>query len=425
MVHESGEASPLPPARSLPRSSASIGCGGCIATLVGSVFFSLFLMAGAFLIWIATLQPLIRMVEAQSWQAVPCTIVSSEVVGNDTYLIEIHYDYEVDGRPFTGNRYSFFTKKTSGKAAKEKVVEQYPPGLNTTCYVDPANPSDSVLNRNADWNLLWGLFGVPFFAVGLGGMYAFWRRRRKQPAPKQTLDEMAPFERIDPELKNSSPVAVTVSKSDFDDEDLIEEPGPVTLKPESTPLASFVVVLVIALIWNGVVLGFCSSRIPDWIQGKWQWLPELFIIPFAGIGLLLIYGVFHTFLGLFNPIPILTLSRRMIPLGGTAVLSWQYRGSAHSIRKVQVSIKGVEEARYTRGTNTHTDTAVFYEETLFESMEPTVIAQGEVEIRIPTDTMHSFSAKNNKIKWQLKFLGEIPMWPDISSEFSIRVIPHE
>src|SRR5260370_16998115 len=74
----------------------------------------------------------------------------------------------------------------------------------------------------------------------------------------------------------------------------------------------------------------------------------IFLIPFVLIGLAFIVGIGYFFLALFNPRPRLTLSRRRIPLGGSATLDWSFSGSASRITRVLVRVEGREECRYPR-----------------------------------------------------------------------------
>jgi hypothetical protein len=60
-----------------------------------------------------------------------------------------------------------------------------------------------------------------------------------------------------------------------------------------------------------------------------------------------------------------------------------------------------------------------------ETAEPEEIVAGKSQFQIPTDSMHSLNASNNKIKWQIQLRADIPNWPDVSASFPIRVVPHE
>jgi hypothetical protein len=37
--------------------------------------------------------------------------------------------------------------------------------------------------------------------------------------------------------------------------------------------------------------------------------------------------------------------------------------------------------------------------------------------------MHTFKSPNNEVKWTVKLEGDIPMWPNLSEVFDIKVYP--
>ncbi|MFO1093897.1 MAG: hypothetical protein U0992_11385 [Planctomycetaceae bacterium] len=192
-----------------------------------------------------------------------------------------------------------------------------------------------------------------------------------------------------------------------------------------SPLAKFLGVTFVALFWNGITSFFVYQAVKSHIDGRPEWCLTFFITPFVLVGLLLIFGIFHSFLSLFIPRPVLTLDRARIPLGGTTKLSWKFSGNAYIIRQLKVSLLGKESATYRRGTDTTTDYNIFFKEILFETHDPLDIPEGSVEIRIPDGTMHSFDADNNKIAWTVHLGGEIPLRPDVDAEFPITITPHE
>lgn len=90
---------------------------------------------------------------AQSWPAKPCVVESSHVRSysgkhGDTYRIDILYRYDVDGVTYRSNHYDASFDSSSGYAGKMNVVRQYPPGRQTLCYVNPADPVVAMLSRS-------------------------------------------------------------------------------------------------------------------------------------------------------------------------------------------------------------------------------------------------------------------------------------
>jgi len=387
------------------------------------LFFGIFAAAGAAAFYFVTFLPLWGVTRAQSWTETPCTIVTSEVKvhdgdDGDTYSIDIQYEYTVDGLPYRGEKYHFMPGASSGRKGKQAVVDRYPVGLATSCYVNPSDPREAVINRGLTMDMWWGLFPLPFLAVGIGGLLfgtGLIGKKQKQNAG------------FDDEPRALSASKVVASIDDWDDEYEAEQQpdGPVVLKPKHSPLAKFIGIVCIALFWNGITSVFVYKVVESHLEGKPEWCLTFFITPFVLVGLLLIWGIFHSFLSLFIPRPTLTIDRARIPLGGSARLAWKFSGSAHVIRQLKITLRGQESATYRRGTDTHTDKQKFHEEVVYETHDPLEIPEGEIEVRIPDGTMHSFRSDNNAVEWELHLAGEIALRPDVDTEFPLTITPHE
>jgi hypothetical protein len=109
-----------------------------------------------------------NLILGQWWVQTPCTILGSRVVeghsdDGPTYSVEIKYQYSTGGRNFTGDQYDFFVANSGGRAAKEAVINRFPAGKRTVCFVDPSDPKQAVLHRGLSWNVLSALF--PFLAI--------------------------------------------------------------------------------------------------------------------------------------------------------------------------------------------------------------------------------------------------------------------
>lgn len=374
------------------------------------LFFGVFALFGVAGTWFMLIQPLSLLWQARSWDAKDCEVLSSQVQSHSsddgyTYSIDIEYRYEVDGRTYTSDRYHFMGGSSSGYEGKAEVVERHPPGAVVTCYVDPDDPTQAVLNRSFSWVYLFGLFPLLFLAAGVGGFYLWLGTRESSkpsaPSPPSTLE---PGFREAPEI------------------------GPKVLEPSMGPVGKVVGMLFIALFWNGIVSVFVVIVIQAWREGGGfeTGCLTLFLVPFVLIGLGLIVGVFSSILALANPRPRLVLDPASPRLGDSAtLLRWEFTGAVRRMRKLELSLVGKEEARYRRGTNTHTDHHTFYAETVYETVQTMNMRQGSVSVTIPGDQMHSFEASNNEIQWTLTVRGDIARWPDVSEDFPIRIRPAE
>jgi hypothetical protein len=180
---------------------------------------------------------------------------------------------------------------------------------------------------------------------------------------------------------------------------------------------------VVALFWNGIILIFVADVANGFRRGDPSWFGLLFLLPFVAVGFALAGGAVYQFLALFNPRPTLELSSNVIPLGTAAELSWSFSGQTSRIDEFTVTFRGVEEAKYHRGTDTCTDRNTFYEMELYRASNAGAIASGQVGFVVPPDTMHSFEAENNKILWSLDIHGRVKGWPDVKESFPITVTP--
>jgi hypothetical protein len=109
--------------------------------------------------------PLRRVYRAGAWLETPCVILSSVVEENQTesgvYSILVTYMYEVAGRSYSSSRYDFSTGATCGFRGKKAVVGRLAPGMRAVCYVNPTDPSNSVIKRGITWDMVfWGVFTV-------------------------------------------------------------------------------------------------------------------------------------------------------------------------------------------------------------------------------------------------------------------------
>lgn len=377
--------------------------GGCI----GYAFFAIFAAAGTAFFYFLSLAPLLGLFHARSWIEVPCRVLTSEVAessGDDgsTYRVAITYSYDFGGRSYTGDRYDFSIGSSSGYRRKAEVVERYPPGIETTCFADPEKPERSVVNRSPGLFLLWGLFPLPFMAVGYGGLLwmLFSQGLRRPRAGERTLGAQAARR------------------------DAVPAPGPQALRPQHTRTVKLVGTVVAALFWNGIVSVFLfAAVIPGFQRGEVNWFLTLFLVPFVLVGLGLIGAVFYTLLGLFNPVLHLELGDSHLTPGESCSAGWRFTGRADRIQELTIELEGRESATYRRGTDSVTDHHTFFSEKLFSTRHPATLARGSVTLRIPERTMPTFESANNKISWRLVFRGDIPNWPDVNEEFPVTVHP--
>jgi hypothetical protein len=385
-------------------------------------FCSVLFVAGAVMGYFLALRPMLGVLAARHWSPTPCAILSSEVrqhPGSDgtTYSVNILYAYEAGGREFRSDRARFLGGSSSGRRAKEEFVRRYPAGAQATCYVNPRDPAEAVLERGFTGDMWIGLVPLLFMLAGAVGIISVLRRGRNahghgagfgpvvEPMSVRSSASMAPAPRA------SGPVFGGASESRV-------------LKSSQSRLGAVLAIGGFAVIWNSAIwFGFLLQS--GWFnRGRgdvFDWVTMLFMIPFVLVGLGMIVWWVYVLLGFFNPKAVVTITPGAPALGEQLTLAWQVTGRTHVLRGLKIFLEAREEATYRRGTRTHTDKKTFLKLDLHAASSATEIAAGQASVTLPADTLPTWQADNNRIVWAIHVTGDIPRWPDLKEEFVIEV----
>ncbi len=372
--------------------------------------FALFAIVGMGMFYGITVRTSLMVLKARNWPTVTCTVVSSQVrthSGNhgSTYSVDVLYAYRMNGRDYKVNRYGFMGGSSSGYAGKQAVVSRYPPGARVICYVDPADPTQAVLERGFTPIMLIGLLPLLFIGVGVLGFISFWRKSRRLSVGSISSGAgLLCSGNVVPQVDENTAAAALV------------------LKPAASPLGKFFGILCVSLFWNGIVSVFLVVLFSG-KSGHFQWFLGLFLIPFVLIGLGMIGAVGYFFLSIFNPRPRITVIPGVPHLGDSVRLEWELSGRTEVLKDLRLSVTGQEEATYSRGTRTSTDRNLFADVEVTRLSSTREMVSGSAQVSIPADSMHSFSTQHNKIAWSIRVKGEIARWPDLNEEFPLTVLP--
>jgi hypothetical protein len=349
-------------------------------------------MIGAVSFYFAFGKGVVKLYEARDWTPTPCTILSSEVQSHgDTYSIEVRFSYSVKGKIYESNRYDFLESSSSGYDSKAEVVRGIPAGSRTTCYVNPQDPVDAVLERCFTSDMYFAFIPLFFAMIGFIGMYFA--------------------------------ITTKMTLSGRSKKDISVVPESRGMKVKSSPTARFIGLLCVTLFWNGIVSVFLWQAFKTWQSDDPEYFLMIFLIPFVLVGLGLIAGVGYSFLSLFNPRLEVSMSPQEIILGGTIHVSWKINGNVQRIKQFQIRLEGTEEAQYRRGTTNYTDREIFFTKEIFQTASAYNVGAGSVSVQIPENSMHSLDTGNNKILWTIHIQGSIHNWPDVSETYEITVLP--
>lgn len=401
--------------------------GAQLSRWIPLAFGGIFVLVGGGLFIGLGVIPVARMIDAASWSETECTIVSSEVASHQsddgtTYSIDILFTYHYAGRDWRSNRYDFSSGSSGGYDGKRKVVDRYPPGSTATCYVDPDDPSSAVIDRSFRAAYLIGLFGLLFMAPGLAVMV--WGSRWKStgtPISADTIRRTVRRSQASTSSETTTRVAAQLGVSTVDD--LTNPEAPRDLEPAIGPGLKAVGLGCAALFWNGIVSIFVWQAVVAWRSDSPDWGLNLFLIPFLLVGLGLIVGCIYSALATANPRPSLRVTPGSPRLGDSLRIEWRMDGRAQRLRRLEIVLVGQEVATYRRGTTTSTDREEFAKLLVVASDLGPEFARGSRDLQIPADTMHSFDAPSNKIVWFLKVSGDVPHWPDVSTDFPLHIRP--
>jgi len=115
--------------------------------------------------------------DAQDWVATPCVMEKCELISDrsrnrhDIDTLRMVYRYHFAGREYRGGRPDLLAGSLgSDESWQKEVTQRFPPGSRAVCYVDPANPANSVFDRDraSQSSRPLALLAYPFLCVGLG-----------------------------------------------------------------------------------------------------------------------------------------------------------------------------------------------------------------------------------------------------------------
>ena len=384
-------------------------------------FFGLFGLAGLGMFFGIAVPFWMSWFDARSWVETPATIVWSRLDTNSgsdstTYKADIFYSYEFDGKEYKSNRSTLHGGGGSSDRDKHRTEVDYsPPGKAITCFVDPDDPWHAVRDRGIGWAALFTLFPLPFILVGVFGLRHALRKGKAEAAgvtPGITSGATASFGR-----------RPGIARGTVDFTNPTVPDGARDLDPGKGRVTKFAGTLFVSLFWNGIVSVFLFIVAKEWRAGDAPWGLSLFLIPFVLVGVALVLAVFSAFGAIFNPRPRLRLDPGSPRLGQSLSVTWEIPSGHQRLLNLRISLQGEEIATYRRGTNTHTDRQLFFNQTIIDTPMPEMMAAGRGSLHLPANLMPSWKGDSNAIEWTLRVHGVIRFWPDLDDSHTITILP--
>jgi hypothetical protein len=156
--------------------------------LGSSLFFGIFAAVGLGFLFMSVIPTLHEAYVMRSWVPVDAHIQTAQLhtYSNDgtTYQAKATYQYSYNGQRYQGNRVNHTTGNDNIGSYQQEMAEMLKHRQSTrlplTIWVDPANPDQSIIDRDIRWEMLAFklLFVVLFGGVGIGGVLFSWLRQR-------------------------------------------------------------------------------------------------------------------------------------------------------------------------------------------------------------------------------------------------------
>lgn len=382
-----------------------IGVGGRI---FGALFGFIFLCPGLLFMGWAFLD-VAHGIKMQCWPAVPGQILAvnlksnSDSDGGTTYRTQATYSYSYNGQTYQGSRASLYDGESDNigdfqENLAARLESQKRAGGATEVYINPDDPSDSILMRDIRWGFFTFkfLFGLVFAVVGGLVLYAsISRQKAKQHASN-------PEYLMHPWLMN---------KKWQTSEILSDAKGAVW--------GSF----FFALIWNAITVPSTIIALPE-IQREENYL-ALLILLFPLVGLYLIYMAVKTWLEYrrYGKTP-LVMDPFPGSIGGQVGGTIDMRSRLVVDAKYKIHLVNVHSYISGSGKNRSRKERVLWEKTVIAHAEPYLEGTRlTFAIDVPDDACRPSDAEKSSSSydlWRLNLNSDVP-GVDLDRNFEIPV----
>jgi hypothetical protein len=363
-----------------------------------------------------------------------CKVLEREIYekrGEDgtLYGLKLKIEYPAAGDFSTLTNYDIRKTCYSDRERAKAIYDQFEV-FNTKrnnrypCWYDPADVSTVVLTRAYRWrDWLFFMIPIPFIVIGAGGLIyngLRWGKSAERRAARIRRAAKREYIRAGDERRRFPCVP--------EGTDITNSPGTklkFRLPIARSPGWALFGAMAFCIVWNGIVAVLLVLAVRGRLAGKSGWLPTLFIVPFALIG---IGALVYFFRQLFMTTGIgptrLEISDHPLRPGGEYRLFLSQSGRLR-VNSLGASLTCKEVATYRQGTDTRTETREVFRQELFRretfEIQSDLPFETDLALTVPPGAMHSFAADHNKIQWALVVEGDAAGWPEFRRAFPVIV----
>lgn len=272
-------------------------------TILLPLFCLTFLVVGLIFLGPLSLQPTLNWARARSWQATDAVMEAAQLEcrysrrHRPSYKVEVRFRYSYQGVEHTGTRHSFVNVSTNvGVPEMQQLVDDLPPGKKVTCWVNPSNPAESVMDRSLPAHVAPGLFqATPFLAFGMAGLgflaLPLFQRRFREKRQAQLAHSVAAGKLPPWVLQPFAPTPSTRRK------------GVALMIATDERIKPMLELLFLNLLWNSLVAFFVCAALYHWVHGArgTALFASLILTPFVVVGIILLRMLVKRYKSLRRP----------------------------------------------------------------------------------------------------------------------------
>jgi hypothetical protein len=348
---------------------------GCIGLVMGTFFLG-FCLIGPWWFWS----------QSRHWVQTTATITRCEISTHSTqhgpsYSLQLTYEYDFQGRRYRSDRKRFGLSINEPVVDLSKWVRAHPVGSSVVCFVNPADPTEAVLDRAP--SIGWVPLAVGGLMLGFG-IFLFaklWRTR---------------WMRLN--LTGEKLTEYCLGEPSADTRRLRILPPP-WLMAIACGLGALL--LIPPAAWS------LAKGMRALMHGQGDIINLLYGAAAAIGAVWLLRQCVKYSVHARQPAPVLRLTPGVPTVGEPLQVEWEFPTSK-SFESLSISLEGAEEAKVRQITPGYhgavseekTNRSVFSKRTLIEATSPQRF--GSASIKLPVTTMHSFRGAKCGISWQIK-----------------------
>ncbi len=344
-----------------------------------NVLTFLCLFVGIIFSYWMTYLPWKTFIAAQSWKEVDCEIkdIFSPYSRND---INLRYHYEYKGKQYRGDKISLVPNGLENLINYQEITKKYALNSAHTCYVNPDNPREVVLDRQLKLLMICTL--LPFIYLLFSIVLLL-------------------------ENKVSAVLIPSIKEGYFE--------FPQDISSVKRILLGLIVIIMTGLVTLMLYYDYWLPR-----SGlKLSIIPTFILALCVLIVIFLVVSVIVDVLKYFNPRIDLKVNSDVFHPGKEYLLEYQFEKETNQIKALSFTLVCVQILEQTK-EQAYAEN-ILYNDTFFRRKAPLVTRQHEIRFTIPANANPTLEIGNSQITWIIKCKYKRYFLPVMEKEYRIRV----